>query len=142
MLVLVAIQLPATDTALVASVEAWLRAEVARRDLPLRRVTAPEVRLALVPPGERPSGRNLAEALAARFEAVRPLAPSREPIPGADRVASLALNGRRTRTSRELYWRPMFVALGAAVLALEGGLPDQPAYDPRQQPEEPAALGP
>jgi hypothetical protein len=112
-----------------------LRGHAASLGLLVEETTAEAVRRAFVPPGEQPSGRRLAEALAGRFEAVRMLAPSHEPIPGATLVPGLRQNGRRTRTCRELYWRPMFAALGAAALALDAGLAPstKPQSSPRSQ---------
>lgn len=120
------------DTPLVCALTTWLAQEAARCELDLRVVEASAVRQALCPPALRPSGRALAEALATRFEAVRHLAPSREPVPGVQYLPDLARRGRRTRSSRQLYWQPMFLALGAAVLGLEDGQPvtSPPAYDP------------
>lgn len=125
---------------LLCSLDLWLREEAGQRALPLHETTSDEVRRALVPPGEQPSGRRLAEALCKRFEGVRVLAPSRESVPGAEYVPELALRGRRTRSSRELYWRPMFQALGSAVLALQHGT--HPPYESTPHQEESPPLGP
>lgn len=134
---------PATQTVergFLCSLDAWLREEAGRRTLLLRETTSDAVRRALVPPGEQPSGRRLAEALCAQFEGVRVLAPSREKVPGAEYVPELALRGRRTRSSRELYWRPMFLALGSAVLVLQDR--SHPTYESTPHQEESPPLGP
>lgn len=92
---------------------ALLRAEAAARRIPLVEVGRHALRADLAP-GRFPSNRRLAEALAHEFPELRRVAPSSEPVPGADRVPELALRGHRTRTNRQRYWARAFLALAAA----------------------------
>lgn len=108
---------------LLTALRTWLEATATEHGLQVLRMTRGEVRQALVPRGTRPSNRNLADLLATRFAAVAELAPSREkPLLPMNLVGAVGMR-RRLRTSRERYWQPMFLALGAATTVLDGATP-------------------
>jgi hypothetical protein len=103
---------------------AVLRALAFEHDLPLGTTTGGEVRRAFGPTETgRHANRAVASALVTRYPALRrAIRSDRE-----DLARSLTLGLRRTSfpSPFERYWSRMFLALGAAVLDLEGAIQDE-----------------
>jgi hypothetical protein len=104
--------------ALVTRERAVAVAECARRGIAMSETSAHDVRRALLPGVVRPSNRALASCLADRYPSVWRGSLAATPAPEVTWRGDGA-PPQRARTSRELYYRGLVLALGAATLVLK-----------------------
>lgn len=104
---------------LIASMLTWLESESARRGVSLEMVEREQVKLAIVPSVNLPTGRRLAQTLALRFPELQQVVADTVTSALRDETTPSPMPHRLPLPSaKERYWSQMFLAVAAGLCVL------------------------